>query len=322
MRRFLLRRLLHGVLLLWGVSVLAFLLLELAPGSFFDEMRLNPQISPETVAGLRATYGMDRPLPVRYWRWLKSVARGEMGFSFAYNRPAAELLLIRARNTLVLTAPAILLAWLLAIPLGTWSAARPRGALDRVVAALTTGLLVVPELLLALALLLLALCTGWFPTGGMVSADFGEFPLAGKVKDITAHLALPVAALVLGMLPVLVRHTRAAVREVLDTPFLRAARGHGLPEGTLLFRYALRAAANPLISLFGFSVASLLSGSLVVELVLSWPGLGPLLLDAILARDLYLVVGAVTFSAVLLVLGNLLADVLLYWSDPRIRAEE
>ncbi len=320
MIRYLARRLLHGVFLLFGVSLLTFLFVQLAPGSFFDEMRLNPQISAETVAALRAQYGMERPLPVRYVRWLASVLHGELGFSFAYNSPAAPLLRVRARNTLLLTVSATLLAWLLAIPLGVWIAARKGGPADQLAAAGTTTLLAVPDLLLALGLLLLAVRTGWFPAGGMVSLGFEGMGLGQKVKDVVAHLALPVVALVAGTLPVLVRHVRAAMVEVLDGAFIRAARGHGIPRRRLLFRYALPAAANPLISLFGFSVGALLSASLLVEVVMSWPGLGPLLLEAILARDLYVVIGAVMLSTVLLVAGSLIADVLLYMGDPRIRA--
>ena len=148
---------------------------------------------------------------------------------------------------------------------------------------------------------------------------FENLPPLHKLRDLASHLALPVAALVLTTLPMLVRHVRASVAEVLDAPFLRAAVGHGIPHAKLLYGYALRAAANPLISLFGFSVGTLLSGSLLVEVVMSWPGLGPLLLEAILARDLYVVIGGVLLSMIFLVSGNLFADVLLYWSDPRIR---
>jgi peptide/nickel transport system permease protein len=134
-------------------------------------------------------------------------------------------------------------------------------------------------------------------------------------------MTLPVVALVLSALPLLIRHVRAAVADVLDAPFLLAAQGHGVPKRTLLYRYALPAAANPLISLFGFSIGGLLSGSLLIEVVMSWPGLGPLLLEAILSRDLYVVVGGVLFSTLFLAGGNFLADMLLYWADPRIRRE-
>jgi peptide/nickel transport system permease protein len=320
--RYFLRRTLHAVFLLFGVSLLTFLFSALTPGNYFDEMRLNPQISQETVAALRAQYQLDRPLPIRYAHWLNSVAHGQLGFSFAYNAPVAPLLWARARNTLLLTITATLVAWLLALPLGIWSAAQFGRAPDRVLSSATATLLVIPDLVLALGLLILAVRTGWFPTGGLVSIRFEELTPLQKLRDLFSHMTLPVIALVLASLPMLVRHIRASVAEVLDAPFLRAARSHGIPNRRLLYNYALRAAANPLISLFGFSVGTLLSGSLLVEVVMSWPGLGPLLLESILARDLYVVIGGVLLSMVFLVSGNLLADALLYWADPRIRTAE
>jgi peptide/nickel transport system permease protein len=317
--RFVLRRLLQAVFLLIGVSILTFLLSMLAPGNYLDDMRLNPQISAATLASLRAQYDLDRPLPFRYARWVNRVAHGELGYSFAYNSPVAPLLWIRGRNTLLLTLTAMLLAWALALPLGIWSAERRGHLPDRAISLVTATLMVVPELVLALGLLILAARSGWFPTGGMVSVGFAELSRLGQLRDLAMHMALPVTALVVSALPLLVRHTREAVAEALGAPFFRAAVAHGIPRGKLLYRYALRAAAGPLISLFGFSVGTLLSASLLVEMVMSWPGLGPLLLEAILARDLYVVIGGVLFSTIFLVCGNFLADVLLYWADPRIR---
>lgn len=317
--RYFLRRLMQAAFLLIGVSILTFLFSTLAPGNYFDDMRLNPQISPEMVAALRTQYQLDQPLPVRYGQWVNSLLHGEMGFSFAYNSPVAPLLRVRARNTLLLTVTATLIAWALALPLGIWSATTLGRLPDRVLSSATAALLVIPNLVLALGLLILAVRTGWFPTGGMISVGFEKLSLFQKVRDVASHLELPVLALVLSALPVLVRHVRAAVAEVLEAPFLRAAAGHGIPRRTLLYRYALRAAANPLISLFGFSVGALLSGSLLVEVVMSWPGLGPLLLEAILGRDLYVVIGGVLCSTIFLVVGNFLADALIYWADPRIR---
>ena len=316
---YLLRRLGQAALLLIGVSILTFLFSALAPGNYFDEMRLNPQISPETVAALRAQYQLDRPLPVRYGRWVNSLLHGEMGFSFVYNSPVAPLLWVRARNTLLLAVTATLITWALALPLGLWSAATLGRLPDRAVSWATAALLVVPDLVLALGLLILAVRSGWFPTGGMVSVGFEDLTPMQKFRDIIWHMGLPVVALVVSSLPMVVRHVRAAVAEVLEAPFLRAAASHGIPRRTLLYKYALRAAASPLISLFGFSVGALLSGSLLVEVVMSWPGLGPLLLEAILARDLYVVIGGVLFSTIFLAAGNFLADVLIYWADPRIR---
>ena len=318
--RYFLRRLMQAAFLLIGVSILTFLFSTLAPGNYYDEMRLNPQISPGTVAALRAQYQLDRPLPVRYGRWLLSLLHGEMGFSFAYNSPVAPLLWVRARNTLLLTVTATLIAWALAIPLGIWSATTFGRLPDRVLSWATAGLLVIPDLVLALGLLILAVRSGWFPTGGMVSAGFESLSWFQQVRDIALHMELPVLALVLSALPMLVRHIRAAVAGVLQAPFVRAATGHGISHRTLLYRYVLRAAANPLITLFGFSLGALLSGSLLVEVVMSWPGLGPLLLEAILARDVYVVIGGVLCSTVFLVAGNFFADMLVYWADPRIRS--
>jgi peptide/nickel transport system permease protein len=319
--RYLLRRLGHAFFLLLGVSILAFLFTTLAPGSYFDEMRLNPQIAPETVAALRAQYGVDKPLPVRYVSWLNSTMHGDMGFSFAYNSPVAPLLIVRARNTLLLSVTAAFLAWSIALPLGVWSAQRFGRWPDRLLSWGTAVLLAIPDLALTLGLLVFAVRSKWFPIGGMASVDSETLSPFNKFRDLALHMILPVTALVVSSLPLLIRHVRAAVADVLDAPFLLAAMGHGIPRRTLLYRYALPAAANPLISLFGFSIGALLSGSLLIEVVMSWPGVGPLLLEAILARDLYVVVGGVLFSALFLVGGNLLADLLLYWADPRIRTE-
>jgi peptide/nickel transport system permease protein len=321
MMGFFLRRFAHGMFLLLGASMLSFLFLQLAPGDFLDEVRLNPQISRETVAGLRTHYGLDRPLPERYLHWLNSVRKGDLGFSFAYNSPVLSLLWPRARNTLLLTGIATFLSWLVAVPLGVWSATRRGHWEDRLCMATTFGLLVVPDILLALVFVFLAVRTGWFPTGGMVSIGFSELGWWGRMMDILAHLFLPVTALVLGGLPVLVRHVRSAMAEVLSSPFICAARAHGIQRRSVLFRYGLRAAANPLVSLLGLSLAVLLSGSLLVEIIMSWPGVGPLLVQAILTRDVYVVVGAVMFSTLVIFAANLAADGLLYVLDPRTRNE-
>src|SRR2546430_16485299 len=213
MMRYLLRRLGHALLLLAGVSVLTFLFTALAPGTYFDEMRMNPQIAPETVAALRAQYGLDRPLPLRYASWLSSLVHGEMGFSFAYNSPVAPLLLVRARNTLLLTITSTLLAWAIALPLGAWSAESMGRLPDRLLSWGTAMLLVIPDLALALGLLVFAVRSGWFPTGGMASVDFEALSPFNKLRDLALHMILPVTALVLSTLPLLVRHVRAAVAD-------------------------------------------------------------------------------------------------------------
>lgn len=319
--RYLVRRFAHAILLLLAISVFSFALLQWAPGSFFDSIRLDPRISSQTVSGMRAQYGVDRPFAVRYARWMGSVFKGEMGFSFAYGTSVGPLLWTRARNTLLLTGSATLLAWLLAVPIGIWGAASKGTWGDRACGMAMSTLLTIPDLLLALILLLIAVRTGWFPTGGMISTGVEHADFWSNVADVAHHLILPALALALATLPILVRHIRSAMIDALESPFIRAARGHGIPPTRLLFRYALPAASNPLISLFGFSIATMLSGSVIVEVVLSWPGLGPLMVQAILARDVYVVIGVVMLSSVFLVAGNLVADVLLFMSDPRIRVE-
>jgi peptide/nickel transport system permease protein len=319
--RYLARRLAHAALLLIGVSILSFALLQFAPGDYFSSLSMNPQISSRTVAGLRAQYGLDQPLPIRYVAWLRSTLKGDFGLSLAYNSPVGPLLAVRARNTILLTGSAILLSWLLALPLGIWSAARRGNLADRVGGFFTSTLLTIPDLVLFLLLLLFAVRTGWFPTGGMVSGNFDELSAANKIKDVLKHLVLPALGLTLATLPPLLRHVRSAMMEALDAPFIRAARAHGIPESRVLLRYALPVAANPLISLFGFSIAGMLSASLLVEVILSWPGIGPLLVEAILAKDVYVVIGTVMLSAVFLIAGNLIADVMLFATDPRVRIE-
>jgi peptide/nickel transport system permease protein len=320
--RYLARRLAHAVAVLLGVSVLSFLLAEASPGSAFDELMLDPQVSPATIDALRDRYGLDRPLVEKYARWLRSLLGGDFGYSVAHNAPVSVLLWPRVRNTLFLTLTAVTLAWMLAIPLGAWAASRRGRWPDRVTAGATTTLLAVPDLLLGLTLLLIAVRTGYFPTGGMVSVGFADLGAWDKVKDVVAHFFLPVTALTLINMPVLVRHMRASMIDALQSPFMQGGRAMGVPERRLRIRYAWRIAANPMISLLGLSIAALLSASFVVETIMSWPGIGPLLLAAVVARDLHVVVAVVTWSTILLIGGNLLADALLYWADPRVRASQ
>jgi peptide/nickel transport system permease protein len=312
-------RFLHAVFLLFGVSVLSFLFSALAPGDYFSELRLDPRISPETIAGMRAQYGLDRPLPERYVAWLASAAKGEFGYSLTYHGRVGPLLRERMRGTLLLTVTATLLAWLLAIPAGVWNATVRGTWRDGVARLILAVLLSVPDLLLALAFLVFAVETGWFPIGGMQSPDWESLGATGRVRDVAWHMAGPVAVLGIGMLPVLIRHVRASMVEVMDAPFALNARAHGIPRARLLYRHLMPAALNPLISLLGFSLGTLLSASLLIEVVMGWPGLGPLFLEAIMARDFGLVLGVIMMSATFLVTGNLVADLLLYRADPRIR---
>ena len=246
---YLVRRLVRAILLLLGVSALCFVFTEMAPGSFFDDMRLNPQISPDTIAGLRAQYGLDQPLAVRYGRWMKSALHADLGYSIAYNAPVAPLLLSRAKNTLLLSGTALLFTWLISIPLGVWTANRRGRLLDKAVTLLTSFLISVPELVIAIALLAVAVRSHQLRVGGMTSSDVEGFSTFQRAQDIALHLALPVFILVLCETAVIVRHVRASVLEVLNTPYVHAARRYGVSRSRLLFRHVLPVAASPAISL-------------------------------------------------------------------------
>jgi peptide/nickel transport system permease protein len=313
------RRLIRAAFLLVGVSILCFLFTEMAPGNFFDEMRLNPQISPETISSLRAHYGLDQPLVVRYGRWLRSALHADFGYSIAYNAPVAPLLWSRAKNTLLLATTGMLLTWLISIPLGVWAAARSGRMLDKGVRVASSLLVSIPEVVIAVALLAIVVRWRVLPVGGMTSMDNEGLSQWARLQEIASRMLLPTIILTLGESAIIVRHLRASVLEVLDTPFVQAARGLGIGRTRLLFRHVLPVAASPAISLLGFSLAGLLSGSLLVEVICGWPGLGPLILDATLSRDFYLVIGGIMLSALFMVGGNLVADIMLLACDPRIR---
>jgi peptide/nickel transport system permease protein len=319
--RYLAIRCAEAVLLLLGVSFFAFAFVAISPGDFFQEMRLNPQISQNAISRFRHQYGMDQPFLIRYGHWLKSVGHGDLGYSLAYGSSVAPLLWVRARNTLFLTGTAMFLAWLLALSVGIYCAQWSGGWLDRLCLLGTSTLLVIPELLVGLSFLALAVRTGWFRAGGMISPGFEGLSPRNQIEDFAAHLFLPALVLSLESFPVLFRHVRTAMLEVLDCPFIRAARGHGISRSRILFRHALPVSLNPIVSLFGLSLASLLSVSLLTEVIMSWPGLGPLLLEAVLARDVPVVIGVTVFSTLFLVMGSAVADILLYASDARIHPE-
>jgi len=317
---FVLRRLAYGGLITLGVSVLTFAMLELAPGEFFDDLKLDATVGTHTIETLRQEHGLNASAPVRYGQWLAAVVRGDFGLSLAHRAPVAPLLWERMRNTLVLTVPALFITWLIALPLGLWTA-RVRGRIiDRLCNGATSALLALPDLLIGLLMLLVALKSGLFPAGGMFSPGAADGESAGRIRDLAMHAVLPLCAIVLSTLPAILRHVRASAIDARQAPAVRAARGHGIRGWRMDVRYVLTIAANPLISLAGLSIASLLSASLLIEVVMSWPGLGPLLVDALLARDVHVVLGATMLATMFLVAGNLLADLTLFAVDPRIRA--
>jgi peptide/nickel transport system permease protein len=319
-KTFLLRRLLNMIPLLLGISLLSFWVMELAPGDFLDTIRANETIPPETVKSMEVRFGLDKPWPHRYVKWLGNIVlRHDFGESFSYRRPVYSVILPRLGNTLLLALAAALMAWGLAIPLGILSAVRQYSWWDKSASFVAFFGLSVPEVFFALLMLMLAAKTGWFPVGGMHSLDWDYYSPGQKALDLLRHLALP--ALVLGTIPMAsrMRQMRANLLDVLRLEYVTTARAKGLPERVVIWKHAVRNALNPLITLFGFTLAALLSGSFIVETVMGWPGLGSLTLEALRRQDLYLVMGSVMMASTMLVLGNLVADILLAVVDPRIR---
>ena len=322
MRTYILRRLLQAIPLLLGVSAVTFLVLKLAPGDFLNTMAENPGISAETIDSLRHRFGLDRPWWVQYGLYLRNVfLHFDFGESFSRHQPVFTVLREGLGNTLLLAGAAALVTWCLAIPLGVLAAVRQFSWVDKTLSVLSFMWLSIPEVLSGLLLLFLAARTGWLPVGGMHSLEWDQLDLAGKAVDLLRHIALP--ALVVGLIPLAgrMRQMRANLLDVLRLDYVTTARAKGLDERRVVFKHALRNAINPLITLFGFTLGSLVSGSFIAEVIFAWPGLGRITLDALLAKDQYLVMGSVLMAATVLVAGNLIADLLLAIADPRIAYE-
>jgi peptide/nickel transport system permease protein len=319
MRTYILRRLLQTIPLLVGISALTFLLMQLAPGDFLNTMAENPAISTETIEAMRRRFGLDQPWYVQYGLYLKNLfLKFDFGESFSRHQPVFEVLREGLGNTLILAGASAIVTWGLAIPLGVWAAMRQYGWVDKTLSFMAFVWLSVPEVLSGLLLLMLAARTGWFPVGGMRAIDHQEMDAVGRALDLAHHLALP--ALVVGLIPLAgrMRQMRGNLLDVLHLDYVTTARAKGLSENKVVFKHALRNAINPLITLFGYTLGALVSGSFIAEIIFSWPGLGRITLDAILSQDQYLVMGSVLMASVVIVMGNLVADLLLAIADPRI----
>jgi len=322
MIRYIARRLLLLGPLMLGITFVSWAAIQLAPGSsdYFQSLVLQyPQISAQRIAALRAEFGMDQPPFVQYMHWLWSILHLNFGYSFAYNVPVTWLIGSRALNTLLLSITSLVAAWAIAIPLGIYSAVHQYSALDGVLSAAAFVAISIPSFFSALLLLYAAFWTHALPLQGLTSVDFDFLPWWGKLLDVARHLVLPTIALGVFSVGGLMRYMRTNLLDVLRSDYLRTARAKGLTERAIIVRHGLRNAINPLVTLFGFELGGLLSGAAFVENVLGYPGLGRLVLEAVLRKDVFVVMGSLLMGSVLLVLGNLAADVMLAYVDPRIR---
>jgi peptide/nickel transport system permease protein len=312
--RRLLRRILVSLLLLLLIATGTFFIIHLAPG---DPTRLflDPSSSPEDRARLQAALGLDRPLAVQYLHWLGALARGDLGTSFTYHRSVAALLAETLPKTLLLSAAALAIDFGLGILVGVFMATRTSRALRGGYHFVSLLFYSLPSFWLGLLLILVfAYGLGWFPPSHM--SDIG---MEGDPLNVLRHLALPALTLGIPGAAATSRFMFKAYEEVLRQPYILAHRIYGLPAGEIRFKYALKNALLPIITLFGLSLPFLVSGALITEVIFSWPGMGRLTYTAIAARDYPLIIGASLLSSVMVLAGNLLADLLYAAADPRIR---
>lgn len=302
------------------VSLISFFIIRLSPVDPLAELKLNPSVSPATVERERQRLGLDKPIIVQYGKWACSFVQGDLGVT-STGEKVSQKLKERIPNTLLLTSIVILLTWLVGVPLGIIAAVNWKTPFDRILTVLTSIGMAIPSFFFAVLLLIFAVKTGWFPIGGLTSPNFADMSFIGKLWDITHHLILPVIVLFTISLAGLQRQMRANMLDVLDSDYVKFARAKGLSEFSVIYKHALRNAINPMVTLLGFEFAGLLSGAALTEYVFQYPGLGRLILEAVMKSDINLVMASLMMGAIMLVLGNLIADILLIITDPRIRVK-
>jgi len=318
--KYIIKRILQTIPLLIIVSFISFFIIRLSPVDPLAELKLNPSISPETVQKERVRLGLDKPVIVQYGKWAISFVKGDLGVT-SNGEKVSQKLKERIPNTLLLTSIVIVLTWLVGVPLGILAAVNWKTPFDRLLTVLTSIGMAIPSFFFAVLLLMFAVKTGWFPIGGLTSPNFAEMNFLGKFLDISSHLVLPVLVLFTISLAGLQRQMRANMLDVLDSDYVKFARAKGLSEFTVVYKHALRNAINPMITLLGFEFAGLLSGAALTEYVFNYPGLGTLILEAVMKSDINLVMASLMMGAIMLIVGNLIADILLIVTDPRIRVK-
>jgi peptide/nickel transport system permease protein len=325
MRDEVLRRLLVSIPQLLLMSFITFLFIDLAPGDILAQYRFDPRISDETVREVEAKYHFDKPVMVQYGHWLWRALHGDLGYSFSRQADVSAVISERLFNTFLLSIISVLITWLVAIPLGIYAAVRQYSWGDRIMSVISYLGMSLPTFFLALLLMFLVYLgrdlplISMIPTGGMVSASYEKLGFFGKIGDRALHMAVPVTVLTITALAGLQRISRGNMLEELRKQYVVTARAKGLPENRVVYRHALRNAINPLITLFGFEFSALLSGAALLEIIMNWPGLGSLMLSAVQTQDTFLVMGSLLLGGLMLIAGNLIADILLVIADPRVR---
>jgi peptide/nickel transport system permease protein len=323
---YVLQRLGLAILTIWAISVVSFVIIQLPPGDFVDAYIANlsssgSMVSYQEAQALRQLYGLDQPIWVQYWKWALRVAQGDFGMSMEWGRPVTEVIGDRLWLTIVISLAAIVLTWGIALPIGIYSAVRQYSFADHIFTFVGFVGLAVPNFLLALIIMYFGFKLFDLNIGGLFSAEYQLAPWSwGKLGDLMSHLPLPALILALAGTAQLIRIMRANLLDELRRPYVTTARARGLSEWRVIVKYPVRAALNPFASTIGYLLPFVVSGSIVVSLVLSLPTVGPLLLRALIAQDMFLAGTIVLLLGVLTVIGTFLSDLILMWIDPRIRA--
>jgi len=325
MLRFILRRLVHMIPVVLTIIAIGFVLIEIAPGDIFTAMELNPDIRPADLELFRARFGLDQPAIVQFFRYIWNViARFDFGFSELFKAPVFFVVRQRAAATILLSVTSLVLAWGFSIPAGIIGATHQYKWQDQTISAFAFFGLAVPNFFLAFLMLYIITATSnlpgtWLPIGGMMSIDHDELNFFGQIWDRIRHLILPVFVIGTSAMAGLTRIMRANMLDIMNQQYIVTARSKGQSESKVIYRHALRNAINPMITILGFQISTVLSGAALTENVLAWPGLGRVALRAVISQDLFLVMGILIYTSVLLVIGNLIADIMLAIVDPRIR---
>lgn len=316
--KIIIRRLLLLIPLLIGITLISYFLMRLAPGDP-TAMLLDPKVKPEDLMRIKANLGLNKPIIIQYAIWLKHVVRGDFGYSFINGRPVLHLIEERLPATLLLMSLSMAITLLLTIPLGIIAAVYNRTALDNVITVLTFVGMSIPTFWLALMLILFfSLQLGIFPSSGMLDPLLSASGRLPRLLDLARHLFLPLFAMSVGSLAGLTKYMKTGMLSTLSQEYMTAARAFGFPDRRIHWTYAARNAVLPIITILGLSLPNLVGGSFIIEYIFAWPGMGRLGVDSIFMRDFPVIMGIILISSVLIITGNLIADVAYALIDPRI----
>lgn len=318
MKKYILKRILQSIPILIGITLLTFFIMQLTPGNPMQTM-INPKISPAELVKAERSLGFDKPIIIQFFSWFKEILRGNLGYTVKSGQPVAGLILQRLPATLLLTTTSFILSFVVGVPLGVYSATHKYSKADYGLTVFAFIGISIPSFFFGIALIyLLAVKLNWFPTSGLSTINFVGIGF-GAFIDRVKHLVLPAVVLALPNLATVMRFTRSSMIEVLTNDYIRTARAKGLSKKAVQYRHALRNALIPVITIIGLSIPFLFGGAYITETIFNWPGMGSLGINAITAREYPVIMGLNLFTSILVLAGNLVADILYAWADPRIR---